>query len=395
VRAAAESERNALLARERAARAHAESESRAKDEFLAMLGHELRNPLAAIANAARLLERVEPGHPAARRALEVINRQAVHQGRLLDDLLDVARVMHSKIVLEHAPLDLAECAHRALAALSAAGKTGAHVFEADLAPVWVSGDATRLEQIIVNLVGNALKFTPPGGTIRVSTAREEDEAVIRVTDSGIGIDADLLPRIFDLFAQGEQEPARGAGGLGVGLTLVQRLAGLHGGTAAAYSAGEGRGATFVVRLPAVAQPALASAATGLPQRPPARSILVVEDNGDVREMLEATLAVDGHEVRSVADGPAALAAAAQRKPDVAIVDIGLPGMDGYAVAAALRAQHGAGIRLIALTGYGVAEDLWRSRRAGFEAHLVKPVDPQHLAELLGGEAATPLKDATV
>jgi signal transduction histidine kinase/CheY-like chemotaxis protein len=394
IRVVAENERNALLERERAARAHAEAQSRAKDEFLAMLGHELRNPLAAISNAGRLLERVDPTHPAARRALEVINRQAAHQGRLLDDLLDVARVMHSKIVLERVPIDLAECARRALAALSAAGKTGAHEFQASLASAWVSGDPTRLEQIIVNLVGNAIKFTPPGGTIRIATGREGRDALIRVTDSGAGIDPSLLPRIFDLFTQGKQEPARAAGGLGIGLTLVRRLAELHDGTAEAHSAGAGQGASFVVRLRAI-EPA-PSAVPGGGERAAhgrARRILVVEDNADVREMLQAALAMEGHEVSAVADGAAALALAPGLRPDVAIVDIGLPGMDGYELAGALRARFNGSLRLIALSGYGLAEDVHRSSAAGFEAHLVKPVDPAELAALLGADSAAPLKDA--
>jgi signal transduction histidine kinase/ActR/RegA family two-component response regulator len=386
VRVAAERERNALLERERAARERAESESRAKDEFLAMLGHELRNPLAAISNAGRLLERVDPASAAARRALEVINRQAAHQGRLLDDLLDVARLMHAKIALERAPVDLAECARRALAALAAAGKTGAHQVETRLAHAWVNGDATRLEQIIVNLVGNAIKFTPPGGRVEVATGREGADAVIRVTDSGAGIEPGLLPRIFELFAQGKQDPARTAGGLGIGLTLVRRLAELHGGTAEAHSAGPGRGANFVVRLRAIAPaPSAATSDAQPPERARARRILVVEDNSDVREMLQAALGVEGHEVRAVADGAGALAAAAEVRPDFAIIDIGLPGMDGYELAAALRARFDGDLRLIALSGYGLAEDLRRSRAAGFEAHLVKPFDPAQLAALLAAE----------
>jgi signal transduction histidine kinase/ActR/RegA family two-component response regulator len=393
IRVAAESERNVLLERERAARAHAEAEGRAKDEFLAMLGHELRNPLAAIANAGRLLERVNPADPAARRALEVINRQAAHQGRLLDDLLDVARVMHSKIALDRAPIDLAECARRALAALAA--KAGAHRLQSALAPAWVNGDATRLEQIIVNLVGNALKFTPAGGTVLVTTGREGNDAVIRVTDSGAGIDPVLLPRIFELFAQGKQDPARPAGGLGIGLTLVRRLAELHGGSAEAHSEGAGRGASFVVRLPGI-EPAAGAPAGGARPAPLAahkRRLLVVEDNADVREMLQAALRMEGHEVHAVGDSAEALDAAAALRPDVAIIDIGLPGMDGYGLAGALRARFGGGLRLIALSGYGQAEDLQQSFSVGFEAHLVKPVDPVRLAALLAADPVPVRRDA--
>jgi CheY-like chemotaxis protein len=352
-----------------------------------MLGHELRNPLSAIANAARLLERVDRDDPAARQALAVINRQAAHQGRLLDDLLDVARVLTGKIPLVRTPLDLADCVGRALGALAAAGKIARHVIETELHPAWVNGDAARLEQIVANLVGNALKFTAPGGTIRIATMCAADSPVIRVQDSGAGIAPRLLPRIFDLFAQGEQDPARPAGGLGIGLTLVRRLAELHGGTAEAASAGEGRGATFTIRLPAIAPPVPATMASVAPTRTQARRVLVVEDNNDVRAMLEAVLATEGHEVGSAADGRAALDAAARLRPDVAIIDIGLPGADGYQVARSLRVQHGPALRLIALTGYGLAEDRRRSSESGFEAHLVKPVDPVRLAALVGGPAA--------
>jgi CheY-like chemotaxis protein len=235
-------------------------------------------------------------------------------------------------------------------------------------------------------VGNAIKFTPPGGRVEVATGREEADAVIRVTDSGAGIEPGLLPRIFDLFAQGTQDPARTAGGLGIGLTLVRRLAELHGGTAEAHSAGPGRGASFVVRLRAIAPaPSAATSDARPPERARARRILVVEDNADVREMLQAALGVEGHEVRAVADGAGALAAAAEVRPDFAIIDIGLPGMDGYELAAALRARFDGDLRLIALSGYGLAEDLRRSRAAGFEAHLVKPFDPAQLAALLAAE----------
>jgi signal transduction histidine kinase/ActR/RegA family two-component response regulator len=393
IRRVAESERNALLARERAARAEAEAANRAKDEFLAMLGHELRNPLAAISNAASLLQRVDPAHPAARRALEIIDRQAAHQGRLLDDLLDVARVMHGKIALDRSPVDLAECARRALAALSAAGTTRTHALDASLGVAWVSGDPARLEQVVVNLVGNALKFSPPGGAVRIETLRAGADAVLRVADEGIGIDAELLPRVFDLFTQGDHTLARGTGGLGVGLTLVRRLAELHGGTAEARSAGLGRGATFVVRLPAIEAPRAPAPAPG-PEGPArARRVLLVEDNDDVREMLQAALAVEGHEVQAVTDGAAALELALRFRPEVAIVDIGLPGMDGCELGVALRARFGDGVRMIALSGYGLPEDMDRSARAGFEAHLVKPVDPARLAALLRAEAGVRLRDA--
>jgi signal transduction histidine kinase/ActR/RegA family two-component response regulator len=380
-RASAERERNALLER-------VQAENRAKDEFLAMLGHELRNPLAAISNAARVLERTAPAEPGVRHAVDVINRQAAHQARLLNDLLDIGRVVLGKIPIQRSALDLAEVVRRALAAIEAAGGAARHRIETALSPVWLQGDPTRLEQVVANLVGNALKFTPAGGTIRVVTARDGDHAVLTVRDDGAGIAPELLPRIFDLFVQGEQESARGAGGLGLGLTLVRRLAELHGGTATVASDGKGRGATFTVRLPAIAQPALALAAAAQPKRAAPRRILLVEDNDDVRAMLQTALALDGHQVTAVADGAAALAAADEDAPEVAILDIGLAGMDGYEVALALRARLGPRVRLIALTGYGLAEDRERSGRAGFEAHLVKPVDPAALTEILDRERPT-------
>jgi signal transduction histidine kinase/ActR/RegA family two-component response regulator len=392
VRSLAERERNALLEREREARVSAQAESRAKDEFLAMLGHELRNPLAAIAAAAQVLQRVPRDSPEARRALEIIARQSGHQGRLLDDLLDVARVMIGKIKLDRVPLDLAQCTRGALGSLEAAGRTVEHSLEADLRSVWVNGDAARLEQVVANLVGNAVKFTPPGNLIRVRVGPEGEHAVIQVEDGGTGIAPDLMPRIFDLFAQGEQDRARAAGGLGVGLTLVRRLAELHDGSVAAHSDGVGCGARFTVRLPALSAPGERRGGNPQPRRGASQRVLVVEDNEDVRDMLQVALAADGHQVEVAGDGVQAMAAAARRPPEVAIIDIGLPGMDGCTLARALRAGHGAGLRLIALTGYGLDEDLRRSADAGFEAHLVKPVDLARLAELLAVGAA-PREDA--
>jgi signal transduction histidine kinase/ActR/RegA family two-component response regulator len=391
-RARAEAERNALLGAEREARAYAEAQNRAKDEFLAMLGHELRNPLAAIANAARLAERAAPDAAAVRSAIEVINRQAAHQGRLLDDLLDVARVLTGKISLERAPVDLADCVGRALDALAAAGKTSRHPIERALGPAWVDGDAVRIEQIVANLVGNAIKFTPAGGRIRVATARVGGHAVIRVADEGAGIAPELMPRIFDLFAQGEQDAARGAGGLGVGLTLVRRLAELHGGNVTAETGGPDRGATFTVRLPEIGRPARGVTSPQRAASATTRRVLLVEDNDDARESLAAVLALDGHAVHGFASAAEALAAAPRIRPEVAILDIGLAGMDGYQLARALRAALGSELRLIALTGYGLAQDRRRALESGFDAHLVKPVDHSHLAAAVSGTAPPAVGD---
>jgi signal transduction histidine kinase len=380
----AEAERETLLRSEQQARAVAEDANRAKDEFLAMLGHELRNPLGAIASAARLLDRTSPADAIDARARAIIGRQVEHMARLMDDLLDVGRVMTGKILLDRAPLDLASAAAHALAALKAGGRTGGHAVRADLQPVWVHADATRIEQVVSNLVGNAAKYTPAGGTIEVSTRREGQDAVLRVADSGIGMLPELVPRVFDLFVQGARGLDRAQGGLGIGLTLVRRLAELHGGTATAASAGEGKGSVFTVRLPAVASHVSVPVALARPTPDPApRRILVVEDNDDAREMLVYLLRLGGHEVHETRDGVEAVEAARRLEPDAALIDVGLPGLDGYEVARRLRAQPAtARLLLVALTGYGLPEDRQRSHDAGFDVHLVKPVEPEALAHAL-------------
>ena len=380
-RARGEAERDALLEREQQARAAAESANRAKDEFLALLGHELRNPLGAIMNAARLLE--HPGLPAedAARARGIIARQAEHLARLTDDLLDAGRAIMGKIVLELRPVDLAAAAGQALATLRASGRLAQHRVSEDLQPAWVQADPTRLEQIIANLLTNAVKYTPAGGSIRISVRKADGDALLQVADSGIGMRGELLSRVFEPFVQGEPGLDRSAGGLGLGLTLVRQLAALHGGTARAESAGPGQGSTFSVRLPAIearAQPQGAS--LHAPSAPP-RDILIVEDNADARETLRKLLELQGHRVRVAAEGNAALEVVRARPPEVALVDIGLPGIDGYEVARRVRAT-GKRVTLIALTGYGLPEDRRRTAEAGFDLHLVKPVDYEKLAEAL-------------
>jgi signal transduction histidine kinase/ActR/RegA family two-component response regulator len=376
----AEAERESLLVRERQARTLAEEASRAKDEFLAMLGHELRNPLAAIATAERVLNNVRGSEESAARARAVIGRQVDHLRRLVDDLLDVGRVMTGKIVLERVPLDLARVVEHALGTLGAS--TRAHRIVTALEPVWVSGDATRLEQIVNNLVGNALKYTPAGATIHVRVGREGGEAVLRVADEGIGMSADLVPRVFDLFVQGTRGLDRAQGGLGIGLTLVRRLADLHGGIASAESPGEGRGSTFTVRLPAIEAPATPVAGDASAAAAPRRRVLVVEDNDDAREMLATLLRMQGHEVFEAADGEAGLEAALGLRPDIAFIDAGLPGLDGFEVARRLRAADGVRPFLVALTGYAQAEDRRRAHEAGFDVHLAKPVDLEKIQEVL-------------
>ena len=379
-----DAERQQLLEREQQARAIAEAANRSKDEFLAMLGHELRNPLGAIANGVRLLEAPDAG--ARTHARDVIARQVQHLARMTDDLLDAARAMTGKIVLQRQPLDLADAAARAVAALHASGRAGAHRFVQRLAPAWVDADPTRIEQVLANLLANAVKYTPGGATITVSVAREGAEAVLRVADEGAGMPEELVARVFEPFVQGERPLDRSHGGLGIGLTLVRRLAELHGGSASAASDGPGRGSVFTVRLPAVAAPARATAPGAAAAAQAARRILVVEDNADARETLTRLLEYEGHAVRAAADADAALELLRAEALDVALIDIGLPGMDGYELARRIRAeidpQHR--LRLAAVTGYGLAEDRRRSANAGFDAHLIKPLDLPSLAAFLSG-----------
>jgi len=375
-------ERKAREAELVAARATAERANRAKDEFLAMLGHELRNPLSAIGSAVAVLERLRVDDLRGTRATQIIARQTQHLARLMDDLLDVGRVVTGKIILEPRAMDLLAAARRAVATLRAAGVTERHDVSVDGRPVWVSGDATRLEQVVTNLVSNALKFTPAGGTIRVWAGVEEGEAVLRVSDSGVGMSPELLPRIFDLFVQGDQPPERASGGLGIGLTLVRQLVELHGGRVEARSAGAGQGSVFTIRLP-IASATVADGAGARQARVAPCRILIVEDNADARDMLLALLTLDRHEVVTAVDGPAGVDAALRLRPDVALVDIGLPGLNGYEVARRIRAtESGRAIKLIALTGYGQSEDMRQAREAGFDLHLVKPVDPGRLDEAL-------------
>jgi signal transduction histidine kinase len=378
-----EVEREDLLRRERAARGAAEGANRAKDEFLAMLGHELRNPLGAISNAARLLEHPRTDTEGAQRAREIISRQSDHLTRLTDDLLDAGRAVMGKISLQRRPVELAALVTGALATLKAAGRTANHRLLQNLEPVWVDGDPIRIEQILSNLVINAAKYTPLPGSIRVSLRKEDGYAVLRVADDGIGMSDELVGRAFELFVQGERGLDRTHGGLGIGLTLVRRLAEMHGGTASAKSGGAGKGSELTVRLPAIAPPAAAPARA--PQAAPAfrHRILVIEDNHDARESLRRLLELSGHSVSGAADGAAGLAAALVEKPDVVLVDVGLPKMDGYEVARRIRATAGEWQPLlVALTGYGLPEDRSRALEAGFDAHLVKPADPAALEALL-------------
>ena len=389
-RQAAEDERARLFASEHEARTAAERQNRAKDEFLAMLGHELRNPLAAIVNAAYVLGAKDMAPASAARAGDIIARQSGHLTRLVDDLLDVGRVHSGKILLARRPLrlDLLVAAH---ADAVATGRGAGHTISVQVEPAWVDADPTRIEQVVANLVDNAIKYTPPGGQVALSVGVSGDgqEAVLAVTDTGMGIGPELMPHVFELFVQGERALDRAQGGMGVGLALVRQLAVMHGGRVAVQSAGAGQGSRFEMRLPLVEAPAqaalsaaeVAATATIAAAKP---AVLLVEDNEDGREMMALMLLAQGYTVHTAADGQQGLDLAAACLPAIALVDIGLPGIDGYEVARRLRADPAtAGLRLIALTGYGQAADRQRALDAGFDSHLVKPVDLDLLLEVLG------------
>jgi PAS domain S-box-containing protein len=366
------------------ARTTAEAESRAKDEFLAMLGHELRNPLSVVSSALDVLNRTDSAHPSAARARVAVERQVRRLTELVDDLLDVARVTSGKIVLARQPVDLGAIVARAVEAFRPTGRAAGHVIHDDVQSVWVDGDETRLEQIVDNLFGNSAKFTPAGGEIRITVRAEGRSAVLRVEDSGVGIAPDVLPRVFDLFVQGDRSLDRTQGGLGLGLTLVRRLVELHGGEVEAASEGMDRGAVFVVRLPRIEAPQREPRAERpLAAKGAGRRVLIVEDNPDGREMLRTMLELQGHEVHEAEDGREGVEQALALRPDMAIIDIGLPELNGYDVARRLRHELGGQpMRLVALTGYGRPEDLEQAAAAGFDAHLVKPVDPQRLSRIL-------------
>ncbi|MGJ7916256.1 response regulator [Massilia sp. LXY-6] len=371
---------NKRLVCEMEERRAAERKSSAKDEFLAMLGHELRNPLSAISSASSLLGLPSAGVESVGRARLIIQRQTQHLSRIVDDLLDLSRAMSGKILLSKKRLDLGPLVAGCLDTFRATGRTAGYQLNSRTGPGWVDGDPTRLEQIATNLIDNALKYTPSGGEIEIAIDTAGDDVVLIVRDSGVGIPPDLIPHVFDVFVQGSISIDRSQGGLGIGLSLVRRLVELHGGSVSATSAGSGNGSTFEIRLPraeaavAVDAPASAVSADGKP------TVLLIEDNDDGREMMATMLGSYGYAVIQARDGLEGVELAASERPGVALVDIGLPGIDGYEVARRLRKDAATrGIRLIALTGYGLAEDQRRVLEAGFDLHMVKPVD---LATLL-------------
>jgi signal transduction histidine kinase len=371
---------------------------RRKDEFIAMLAHELRNPLAAIGNCVRLLTRASTENDRLW-SQEVISRQTRHLGRLIDDLLDVSRITHGKIELHKQPVDLRALAERAMTTVRPLIEERGHALTMALAPgpLPLEADPTRVEQILVNLLNNAAKYTEHGGQITLTVRPVGTELVIEVKDSGVGLAPDMLSRIFDLFAQVENSLARSHGGLGIGLTLVKRLVELHGGRIEAQSDGLGKGSQFIVRLPkletlvterpAVVEKPSEALRAEADQR---ARVLVVEDNTDTAQGMSMVLSASGYDVRAVFDGKSAIEAARVLRPHFILLDIGLPGLDGYQVARAIRGEPGTkGSVVIAVSGYAQEQDRERSRDAGFDHHLIKPVDFDALFALLGGGSGSP------
>jgi signal transduction histidine kinase len=372
-----------------------ECASRAKDDFLAMLGHELRNPLSPIVMALQLMKL--RGDTGTSREQAIIQRQVEHLVRLVDDLLDVSKVARGKVELRRETFEIAEVLAKAveIACVLLEQRNHELIIDASREGLQWRGDSVRLAQVVANLLTNAARYTPAGGRIELRARREAGEIVISVKDSGIGIPPELLPRIFDLFVQGKRNVDRAEGGLGIGLALVKNLVALHGGTVTAHSDGPGHGSEFIIRLPetppetlaALAQPAVAAR----PSAPVcAKRVLVVDDNRDAGESLAEVLRAMGHSVCVATDPLAGLALAGEFEPQVAVLDIGLPGMDGYELAARMRERLGAAsCRLIALTGFGQDQDRSRSMGAGFDAHLVKPADMALLGRLVNGLPADP------
>ena len=359
--------------------------NRRKDEFLAMLAHELRNPLAPILNALYLLRREKVVSAAQEEAAGIIDRQVRQIIRLVDDLLDISRISLGKIHLRQERVELSGIVHRAVETAQPLIESRKHELTVTVPPeaIWLDADAARMEQVIGNLLTNAAKYTEPGGRIRVTVEREGAGVILRIKDTGIGILPEMLPRIFDLFVQAERSLDRAEGGLGIGLTLVKSLVQLHQGTIEASSPGVGQGSEFTVRLHAVPEVTALQPERVTEEANTGRALrlLVVDDNADTVESLAMLLRLSGHEVQTAMDGPAGLQAALSGNPDVAMLDIGLPGIDGYELARRIRQQTDKPV-LIAMTGYGQAEDRERTKEAGFDYHLVKPVDPEKLQELL-------------
>jgi PAS domain S-box-containing protein len=361
---------------------------RRKDDFLATLAHELRNPLAPITSGLHIMRTAGDDHAIAGQAREIMERQVAQMIRLVDDLLDVARITTGKVEMRLAPLDLAAAISDAVETTSPVITAGGQRLELTMPdePIYVHADRTRLAQVFSNLLNNSARYSEPGQVIRLTVAREGGMAAVRVRDEGVGIHADMLPRVFEMFRQADRTGGRSRGGLGIGLFIVRRIVEMHGGTVDATSPGLGQGAEFMVRIPtrepvAAAAPAAPANSESTPQA--RRRVLIVDDNADAADSLGVLLSIYGHDTKVANDGETALVAAASFRPDVVFLDIGMPNLDGHETARRLRAQPGGeSLVIVALTGWGQAEDRRRSKEAGFDHHLVKPADPAALSKLI-------------
>jgi len=369
---------------------------REKNEFLAMLGHELRNPLAPMRNALHLMKMPGANHELVGQARDVLERQLQYLVRMVDDLLDVSRIIRGHIELRREAVDVAVAIARAIETAQPTIDAKHHELAVAVPdqPLWVEADLIRLAQVIANLLTNAAKYTDEAGKISVCAAREGEEVVLRVVDTGVGIAPELQSRVFELFVQGDRSMDRSQSGLGIGLTLVKRLVEMHGGSVAVASKGAGQGSEFTIRLPAVPEPRghqnsdvpVARANVGAP----GKRVLIADDNVDACESIAMILRVYGYDVRCVYDGPSVLQTAASYRPDVVILDIGLPGMSGYEVARRLRQlSEFRRTPLVAVTGYGQDDDRRRSQEAGFDYHLIKPIDPDDLQAIVARPFTSP------
>jgi hemerythrin-like metal-binding protein len=373
-----------ITPQKRAEEAVRESDRR-KDEFLGMLSHELRNPLAPIRNSVHVLSRVAPASAQAEQARVIIARQVDHLARLVEDLLDVKRISTGKLRLHADQMDLTQQVREAVEDIRPLfSNSSLHLLlDVPHQPVWVNGDRTRLAQVVINLLHNAAKFTDPGGHVHVTVESSDGLARVRVLDDGVGVAPDMVDKLFEAFAQADRTLHRTRGGLGLGLSLVRGITELHGGTVAARSDGLGKGTEFIVTLPTVEAAVAVASEEAIAPATAKRRVLIIEDNVDAAESLRAVVEVSGgHEVIVAKDGEAGVAAAAQQLPDVILCDIGLPLMDGYEVARQVRAGLASGVRLIALSGYASPEDIDLAIRAGFDYHIAKPPDIDQVLELI-------------